>query len=164
MSKKSRKQSDFNEEAIMLKNLLDTQMELGNYQFILEKSCEIGHESYVSQVVKIAREIGLPTLSIFEALKIAASYGHLEIVQNLIKRDIENERYHDQTPNILWSFLYDYTIPYTNDPLTTEQLREIISEAKNGNHTFVVDEIEKYYKRMYQYKRASEINRARLEQ
>jgi hypothetical protein len=153
------------DEMRSMEYVLNDRAEHGDYQFVLEKACEIGDEQRIEGVVKLAREIGLPTLSMFEPFKIAAYYGHVEIVQLLIKRDLENEKYHGQTPNVLWSFLYEFKmpIPYVNDPLTTDQLKEIILETKKAGHTHIVDELEKYYKRMYEYKRASEINAANKE-
>jgi hypothetical protein len=140
-----------------MEKLLNDHMKNGDYQFVLEKACELDKIDLVTQILKISREIGLPKLNIFEPLKVARN---VEIIQLLIKRDLENEKYYGQTPNILWSYLFNYQpIPYTNDPLTTDQLKEIITHAKKDvNQSIIIDELEKYYKRMYEYKRASEIN------
>jgi hypothetical protein len=126
----------------------------GHYQYVLDKAAQMGLINFVTHLINLSRYYPLE-LDIGSALKAAAFYGHIEIIELLLEHDVENERYYGKTPNIdpdSFSFYLTKIIPYTNEPLTHDDIRNSILEAHKGNHKELSNVLEKYYYRTHAIK------------
>lgn len=126
----------------------------GHYQYVLDKASQMGLINFVNHLINLSRYYPLE-LDIATALKAAAFYGHIEIVESLLDHDLDNERYYGRTPNMdpdSFSFYLKTIVPYTNEPLTHDDIRNAILEAHKGNHKELASVLETYYFRTHAVK------------
>jgi hypothetical protein len=122
---------------------------IGQYQYVLDKASQLGLLHFVKQILKLSEYYPIK-LNIANALNHASHYGHIEIVNELLTHDIENERYYGKAPReeviaILPFFHNKSRIPYTNEPLTHDDLRRCIITAYNSYHKELAATLEAYY-------------------
>lgn len=136
----------------------------GHYQYVLDKASQLGLVRFVKKVIELSTYYPID-LNIFDALKAAAYYGHLEVVEELLEHDLDNERYYGKAPrdeiiSVLPFFEDKPRIPYTNEPLTHEELRNAIITAYTANHSELAKILEAYYYRTHAVKDRHDINKA----
>jgi len=136
----------------------------GHYQYVLDKASQLGLLRFVKHVLELSTFYPLE-LNIFDALKAASFYGHVEIVEELLAHDVENERYYGKAPreeiiSVLPFFEDKPRIPYTNEPLTHDDLRNAIITAYTSNHVELAKILEAYYYRTHAIKDRHDINKA----
>jgi hypothetical protein len=128
----------------------------GHYQYVLDKASQLGLLRFVKHVLELSTFYPLE-LNIADSLKAASYYGHVEIVEELLEHDINNERYYGKAPreeiiSILPFFDDKPRIPYTNEPLTHDDLRNSIINAHTANHSELAKILENYYYRTHAIK------------
>lgn len=128
----------------------------GQYQYVLDKASQLGLLRFVQQILKLSGYYPLE-LNIANALNYASNYGHIEIIEELLTHDLDNERYYGKAPReeviaILPFFDNKSRIPYTNEPLTHDDLRHSIITAYNSNHKELAKTLEAYYYRTHAIK------------
>ena len=135
-------------------NHLRDSLHEGHYQYVLDKATQLGLKEFVKHLLNLSRYYPLE-LNIATPLKGASFYGHLEVVEILLEHDVENERHYGKTPNIdpnSFSFYLKKIIPYTNEPLTHDNIRSAIIEAHKANHIELAKVLEAYYYRTHAIK------------
>jgi hypothetical protein len=135
-------------------NQLRDYLHEGHYQYVLDKAAQLGLIEFVRHLLNLSRYYALE-LDIATPLKGASFYGHLEVVEILLEHDVENERHYGKTPNIdpdSFSFYLKKIIPYTNEPLTHDDIRSAIIEAHKANHIELAKVLEAYYYRTHAIK------------
>jgi hypothetical protein len=134
----------------------------GHYQYVLDKSAQLGLIEFVKHLLNLSRYYALE-LDIATPLKAAAFYGHLEVVELILHHDVENERHYGKTPNISDSdpitVLFSKIVPYTNEPLTHDDIRSAIIESHKANHTELSKILEAYYYRTHAIKDRHDVNK-----
>lgn len=128
----------------------------GQYQYVLDKASQLGLLRFVQSVLDLSQHNHVE-LNIADALKVAAYYGHIEVIEQLLSHDIDNERYYGKAPRekvvaILPFFEDKSRIPYTNEPLTHNDLRNSIIAAYSANHNEIAKILEGYYYRTHTIK------------
>lgn len=128
----------------------------GQYQYVLDKASQLGLLRFVNQILELSSYHPLE-LNIVDALNTAAFYGHIEVIETLLSHDVENERYYGKAPRekvtaVLPFFQDKHRIPYTNQPLTHEDIRNAIISAYSANHNEVAKLLEVYYYRTHAIK------------
>lgn len=136
----------------------------GHYQYVLDKASQLGLLRFVKHILELSSYNPLE-LNISESLKAASYYGHIEIVEELLEHDIKNERYYGRAPrdeiiSILPFFEDKPRIPYTNEPLTHDDLRNSIITAYTANHSEIAKLLEGYYYRTHAIKDRHDIKKA----
>lgn len=143
---------------------LMTYYQEGHYQYVLDKASQLGLLRFVKKVIELSTYYPID-LNISDALKAATYYGHVEVVEELLEHDIENERYYGKAPreeviSVLPFFEDKPRIPYTNEPLTHNDLRNAILTAYKSNHSELAKILESYYYRTHAIKDRHDINKA----
>ena len=138
--------------------------EQGEYQYVLDKFSQLGLVDYVKQLLSISEEIKM-NLDLADALTVAAYYGHVEVVEELLNNDIDNERFFGKEPRVatesILPFLSSqFKIPYINKPLTHDNLRRSILSAHAANHLELAKVLETYYYRTHAIKDRHDISKA----
>jgi hypothetical protein len=129
---------------------------VGQYQYVLDKASQLGLLRFVKRILELSSYHPLE-LNITDSLNMAAYYGHIEVVETLLSHDLDNERYYGKAPReevtALLPFFEDKPrIPYTNEPLTHEDIRKAIIAAYSANHNEVAKVLEAYYYRTHAIK------------
>lgn len=125
----------------------------GQYQYVLDKASQLGLLRFVRKVLELSSYHPLE-LNIADALNVAVYYGHIEVIETLLRHDINNERYYGKAPReeVIAFFEDKPRIPYTNEPLTHEDIRKAIIAAYSANNIEVAKVLETYYYRTYAVK------------
>jgi hypothetical protein len=136
----------------------------GHYQYVLEKASQLGLIRFVNRLLELSTYYPID-LNIFEALNTASYFGHVEIVEALLNHDVENERYYGKAPReeiiSVLPFVDDKPrIPYTNEPLSHDNIRKAIITAYSANHTELAKILESYYYRTHAIKDRHDIKKA----
>jgi hypothetical protein len=121
----------------------------GQYQYVLDKASQLGLLRFVKRILELSSYHPLD-LNIAYSLNMAAYYGHIEVIETLLSHDIDNERYYGKAPREEVTYLLPFfedkpRIPYTNEPLTHEDIRKAIISAYSANHNEVANVLEAYY-------------------
>lgn len=135
----------------------------GEYQYVLDKASQLGLTEIVKKLLHISEYVPMK-LELSSALLTSSHYGHLEVIEVLLDNDIENERYFGrearlETESILPIFGRQYRIPYTNIPLTHDNLRNAILASYTANHSELAKILESYYYRTNAIKDRHDINK-----
>lgn len=143
---------------------LMTYYQEGHYQYVLDKASQLGLLRFVKKVIELSTYYPID-LNISDALKAAAYYGHVEVVEELLAHDIENERYYGKAPreeiiSVLPFFEDKPRIPYTNEPLTHNDIRNAIITAYTSNHSELAKILEAYYYRTHAIKDRHDLAKA----
>lgn len=138
----------------------------GEYQYVLDKSSQLGLVYYVKKLLTISEDFAM-NLDLSEALNAACYYGHVEVVEVLLNNDIENERYFGRKPrveteSVLPFFSSNLRIPYINKPLTHDNIRNAILRAHASNHLELAKIIETYYYRTHAIKDRHDVYKAKM--
>jgi hypothetical protein len=146
-------QINIKEYELHLQNLLKE----GQYQYVLDKSSQLGLLDFVKYVITISSTRPL-NLSLSEALKSSSHLGHLLIVE-LLDHDIDNEKYYGMKPrdasqSIFYPLIDDLVtkVPYSNLPLTHIDLMGAIKELLLSQHHEVHNVLQAYYLQTYAIK------------
>lgn len=123
----------------------------GHYQYVLDKASQLGLLRFVKHVLELSTYHPLD-LNIADSLNAASYYGHVEIVEALLNHDVDNERYYGKAPreeiiSVLPFFDDKPRIPYTNEPLTHDDIRKAIITAYSAHHNELAKILEDYYYR-----------------
>jgi hypothetical protein len=106
-----------------------------NYQYILEKSCQIGYIEYVEKMLKLSSYLHLD-----KSLNLACVYGHYLIVELLLNSDMKQN----------------------NIPLTHLSLLKAIEISIKNKHSSISKLLENYYFRTYTLKDSYNKSRFKL--
>lgn len=136
----------------------------GHYQYVLEKASQLGLIRFVNRLLELSTYYPID-LNIFEALNAASYFGHVEVVEALLNHDVENERYYGKAPReeiiSVLPFVEDKPrIPYTNEPLSHDNIRKAIITAYSANHAELAKILEGYYYRTHAIKDRHDIKKA----
>lgn len=82
---------------------------VGRYQYVLNKASQLGLADTVRTVLAYSRNHPIH-LNLAEALDLAAHYGHIEVVDELIENDVNNKTY-----SVLSDYDSDSETTYTNE-------------------------------------------------
>jgi hypothetical protein len=132
-------------------NQLLEMIDMGEYQYALDKASQLGLLDIVNKVIDISKKHPLH-LDLSLALKSASFIGHLYVVEALIDNDIDNERNHKRIPRPSIKEFFPFyegqkSISYSNIPLTIESLKSAILQAVFAKHFEVKIILETYYLR-----------------
>lgn len=138
----------------------------GEYQYVLDKVSQLGLVDYVKKLLIISEDFSM-NLDLAEALNSACYYGHVEVVEVLLNNDIENERYFGRKPRVESDSVLPFLnsklrIPYTNKPLTHDNIRRAILSAHSGNHLELAKILETYYYRTHAIKDRHDVSKANM--
>jgi len=131
----------------------------GNYQYVLEKSAQLGLTNIFKIVLDKSKKFDIH-LKIDEALKIASSIGHYEIVELIIDEDLTNETYYNKKPRPSITEFYPFYegqhhIPFTNIPLTLHQIKDAINLAIMNRHKEINILLSNYFLKVFDWKESS---------
>lgn len=143
--------SDFDLDSIneYKKKLLE-HYNAGHYQYVLDKSSQLGLEQMVQHILKLSESHPF-YLNLADALLHAAHYGHVGIVELLLQNDIQND-YEQQNYLLFLDIgftLDDSDINFTNQLLSRSDLQKAIVRAHTYNHPMIAETLESYYYNTY---------------
>jgi hypothetical protein len=122
----------------------------GHYQYVLDKSSQLGLEQMVQHILKLSESHPL-YLNLADALLHAAHYGHLSIIETLLENDTQND--YEQQKYLLFLdlgfTLDDSDIDFTNQSLSRSDLQKAIVKAHTYNHPVIAQTLESYYYNTY---------------
>lgn len=136
----------------------------GEYQYVLDKASQLGLIDSVKKLLYISEYVPM-NLNLADALYSASYFGHFEVIEALLDNDIENERFFGKEPrleteSLLPIFSKQLRIPYLNNPLTHNNLRNAVLAAYTSNHYELAKILETYYYRTHSVKDRHDIRQA----
>lgn len=123
----------------------------GHYQYVLDKSSQLGLDEMVQHILKVSESHPL-YLKLAEALLHAAHYGHVLIVEALLQNDIQNDYEQNKSISFL-PFLDEPEIDFTNQSLSRSDLQKTIVTAHTNNHSAIAQMLQSYYYSTYNDKK-----------
>lgn len=135
-----------------LKMLLDKDEEV---QYVLDKASQLGLIDIVEYIIDKSKYHQY-NLYINNALINASSMGHIDIVELLLYHDVDNEMYYGRQPRLSRNIFNLYSnkleIPFSNLPLTHDDLLEAKFKAIFNKHLEIDKVLDKYYFRSFAIK------------
>lgn len=159
----SKKQDDYkteNEETniVEYETHLKKLLREGEIQYVFDKAAQLGLINFIKYIINITK-IHPVNLYINQALISASFLGHFYIVELVLDHDIDNEKFYGRKPReASQSFFYPLIdepvskIPFSNLPLTQDDLKNAIVQSILANHIDVQKLLEQYYFRTFDIK------------